>query len=274
MITSLYIVPSYYEGHVFIWETSEGMPDPLPWKFQIEVSDDGLQRWEPFSPELTDIFMYRHPYRIVRTDKDLWPFYRVRMTTVKGASYSPVHGIYSDIPRDEYCISKEIMRKEILQMRKMAGVPGQLWKKIRTGIPCPSCLDVVTGQVLRANCPVCNGSKVIDGFSGPYDIWATFSLRQQFKKLGAENGEMYGTTDQQVYEIRMIGHPFVAVNDIVVDTTADRRCQVTKMNDVFEMRRVPIVVNVMAVELNTKDNAYRLGASSSRPDDDCGRAPR
>jgi hypothetical protein len=274
MITTLNIVPNYYEGHVFIWETAPGTPDPLPWTFQVEISDDGQSRWSDFSPVLTDMMLYHHPGRISKNDKDLWPFYRVRMTTVKGTSYSPVHGIYSDIPKDEYLIAREIMRKELLQMRKMGGVPARLWKKLRTGIPCPVCLDLVTGQVLRSNCPTCNGSKVIDGFSGPYDLWATFSLRQQFKKLDGANTEMYGTTDQQVYEIKMIGHPFIATNDIVIDVASDRRHQVTRINDLFEMRRVPIVVNVMAVELNTKDAAYKLGSSSSTTDPDCGRGPR
>ena len=273
MIKRLDIVPNFYEGHVFIWETAPGTPDPLPWKFQVEQSDDGMDRWTPFSPELTDMMMYHHPGRVIKNDKDLWPFYRVRMTTCRGTTYSPVHGIYSDIPRDEYCISKEIMRKEILQMRKMSGVPGRVWKKLRTGIPCPVCLDTITGQVLRANCPACNGSKIIDGFSGPYDVWATFSLRQQFKKLDGANTEMYGTTDQQIYEVKMIGHPFVTADDIVIDVTSDRRYMITKLNSLMEIRRIPMVVNVYAVELTTKDAAYRLGADTSG-DPDCGRGPR
>lgn len=209
MITRLDIVPDYYQGHMFLWDLSQGFPEPRPWRFQVEVSDDGQQRWTPFSPELTDVLQYRHPDRIAKTNKDLEPFYRVRMAAGGRTFYSPVRGVYSSLPRDDYLIAREIMRKELLQMRKMSGVPVKLWKRVRTGTPCTVCTDPVTGEQLRANCPVCKGTRKVESYTGPYDVWASFSPRQQFKKLDNSTTELYGTTDQQVYELRMLGHPFV-----------------------------------------------------------------
>ena len=65
---------------------------------------------------------------------------------------------------------------------------------------------------------------------------------------------------------------FVDSDDVLVDTTSDRRFQVSKINDVLELRRIPVVVVIMAAELNIKDAAYSVGAAAVRPD--CGRGDR
>lgn len=266
MIEKLYVLPSYYSGHMYVWEVSETCTDPLPWNFTIEWSQDGKHKWQVLKDDLVNLRSWHDPEKSKKRDKDLDPFYRVKMETSAGTYYSPVKGTYGDLPKRDYLIAKEIMRKEILSMRKLSGNACELWKRMKTGIKCTACTDEVTGELIRSNCPECLGSQYEGGFVGPHEIWATFSLRKS--EIKHEQGG-YGTTDNQLFNIRMIGHPFVNEGDVIIDVVSDRRYQVDGIDDMVEIRRVPIILQLSACEAAIGDDIYKIG-EPDRDDDDCG----
>lgn len=267
MISSFDITPSYYDGHLFTWETAPTFADPRPWTFSVETSPDGLAEWKPLVSDLVNLFAWHDPDKPKKYDRDLDPFYRVTMVTGSGSVYhSAAKGCYGDLPKRDYLIAKEIMRKEVLMMRKSSGVVCQLWKKLKTGIKCTYCTDPITGETIDAKCTHCLGAQYEGGYTGPYEVWVEFSLRKSAKRF-EEAG--YGVTDAQVVESRLIGHPFINADDVLVDKFADRRYGIQFIDSRVEVRRVPILTIIRINELIMSDPAYKLG-KPDRSDDDCG----
>ena len=265
MITGFYVLPNYYAGHSFMWEVDELCVDPHPWTFRIEVSDDGQQNWTVFQDGLVNVFEYASTEKPNKTNKDLDPFYRVVMNTGNGREYvSPVKGLYGDLPKRDFLQVREIMRKEHLTMSKKGGVAVQIWKRRKTGEPCQECTDEITGEIIKKNCPACMGTGIVGGFSGPYTTWAVFSLRKSAKKFDG-----LVPTDTQIFNIRVIGHPLINNGDILVDIAEDRSYIVDSIDDVFEMRRIPIIMQLIAYEETTTSIIYKLG-DEPRDDDTCG----
>jgi hypothetical protein len=267
MISAFNITPSYYAGHLFTWQVPATFAEARPWVFSIEVSPDGLSEWTTVIGNLVNIFAWQQPDKPGKTDLDLDPFYRVVMTTGADHTYeSGAKGCYGDLPKRDYLIAKEMMRKELLMLRKSSGVICELWKKMKTGIKCTYCTDPVTGETNSTKCPYCLGAKYEGGYTGPYEVWAEFSLRKSSKQHDAGG---FGLTDAQPVQIKLIGHPFVNSEDVVVDRDADRRYAVQAISSTVEVRRVPILTTTSANELTMTDMAYKLG-KSDRADDTCG----
>jgi len=272
MISAFNITPSYYNGHLFTWEVPKTFAEALPWTFSVEVSPNGVDSWTPLVSGLVNLFSWHDPNKPGKYDRDLDPFYRAVMVTGDGNTYqSPVKGCYGDLPKRDYLIAKEVMRKEVLMMRKSSGVICDLWKKLKTGLKCTYCTDPVTGEKINTKCPYCLGTQYEGGYTGPYEVWADFSLRKSAKRF-EEAG--YGVTDAQIVEVRLIGHPFVNDADVIVDRLADRRYAIQFIDSRVEVRRVPILTIVRVNELTMDDVAYKLGhageGGTGRPDDDCG----
>ena len=264
MIKAFHVLPNYYSGHTYTWEVSDTFSDPQPWVFTIERSDDGQSGWTDLVPDLENIFTYVDPTKPNKTDKDLDPFYRVRLETSVDTYHSAIRGTYGDLPKRDYLQAREIMRKEHLTMRKKGGVPVHTWKRTKTGIECAACKDPVTGGIIDTNCPECLGSQFKGGYSGPYATWAVFSLRKSHKKFDGLVPE-----DKQVFNIRVIGHPFINNGDVIVDIVSNRHYIVEDIDDMLEIRRVPIILQLIAYEETTTNIIYKLG-EEDRDDDSCG----
>ena len=259
MITRLDIAPNYYEGFTFFWEVDDSTDDPLPWTFVVQQSPTGFDKWEDISPELENLFAFMEEGR-VKFNKDDDTFFRVKMTADnKAVHFSPVRGLLGDLPFQEYLYVKEIQRKELLQMRNMAGVEVQFFKRIKTGVLCSNgCTDPVTRKVIDPNCEVCLGTKFEGGYCGPYTGFGTISVTRIHKKHG---GGGLGVDDDRLHQIRLIGHPLLVRRDIIVDTKSDRRYTVEVNNYAFELRRIPVIQIIDASEVNRDEIIHKLGSN-------------
>ena len=94
-------------------------------------------------------------------------------------------------------------------------------------------------------------------YHGPYPGHGTFSVTREHKKLA---GGGFGTDDDRLHQIRLIGHPLLVRRDIVVDIKSDRRYTVEVVNYVFELRRIPVIQVIDASELNRDSIIHKLGA--------------
>ena len=251
------ILPSYISGFTFIWEISQSYHEQLPWTFTVEEGPSSEGPWIVISPPLVNIFSWFDGKRRV-VGKDPVLFFRVKLVTAEGIHYSAIKTPYGDLDRREYLLVKDIMRREVLQQRTLAGVLAKLWIKATWGAKCTNCIDPITGDVISSNCALCMGTGRLPPYHGPYDVWATFTPTQRNLELKPD-----GTGLHQPYTwmIRMVGFPYAKDYDIVVDTASDKRYIVDGVNNELEIRRVPVIQVLHANELPVSDPAYRLGTT-------------
>jgi hypothetical protein len=254
--TKVTVLPSYAEGFTFTWEISKGFADPLPWRFTVEEGPGSDGPWTALSPEVVNIFAYVEIDKRRVLTKDLVLFFRIKLETPQGTYYSEVRTPYGDLNRREYLISRDIMRREVLQQRTMAGIQAILWVKNIYGLKCPFCRDPITGDITTTNCKYCLGTGYLPPYTGPYHIWATFSPTSRNIEVKSD-----GEGLQQVYswQVRMIGFPYVKDQDIVVDLAQDKRYIVDGIQHLMEIRRISLVQTLRVLELPMSDPVYKLG---------------
>ena len=266
MIT-LHVFPNYYAGHTYHWEVDPTFADPGPWEFTVQQTDTGKQdtdEWEDLHDgPIINAFQFIDTFKVIHT-KDWNIVYRVKLTTPNKTYYSVHTGPYSLLPRKEFLIARDIMRREVLAMREWEGVPVDIWKKAVSDDPCTECVDEITGQIIDPDCPYCDGTGKKEGHHGPYDGFAKFSPRKSTKTID----ELH-TTDIQLFDVRMIAYPFLIRNDILVDRTSDKRYSIEKVESAFEVRRIPIIYKLMVAELIPSDSAYRLGSGYEPGEERC-----
>jgi len=258
VFTKMSIVPSYTRGFAFSWEIAPDFDDPLPWTFAIEAGQASVDtEWEELTPPggVTNVFNWTEDAaRLV--NKKLVLYFRIRLITPNGVYYSYVRTPYGDLDRREYLIVREIMRKEILQAEKLAGVLGRLWIRSTFGAICYDCRDPVTGSIRNKNCDICYGTGRSPGFHGPYCVWMTFSTANRDTQM-AKDGT--GTREPYVYSVRMIGSPYAKDGDVVVDPRQDKRYYVDSVKSEMEIRRIPVIQTAVAREVPVSDYIHNLG---------------
>jgi len=256
MIKKFEVFPGYYGGFSFLWEVDPNTKLKLPWSFQVEESETGIDDFEDISPAVVNAFAWQEPKPRKKFNKDRNLFFRVKMTSESGVCYSQARTATGDLPLKEYLYAREIMRKELLQMRNMAAVGVSFWRKMQTGMSCKNCLDPITQEIIDPDCPVCNGTKFLGGYHGPYYGFATFSVTRVHKKH-AEDGA--GVDDDRMHQVRMIGHPAMIRDDVIVDIAGDRRYIVDEVASELELRRIPIIQILQVHEAERCDIVHKLG---------------
>ena len=141
-------------------------------------------------------------------------------------------------------------------MQGMSGVCGLIWVKSIFGAKCTECTDFVGGNPTNSNCSTCFGTGRVPGYHGPYPTWLTFSPAQRKKHLP---NDKKGVHEDYTFTVRMVGTPRVKKDDILVDIATDKRYYVDTIVNVAEMRRIPIVQQIVANEIPVSSPLYRLG---------------
>ena len=254
-IEHISIVPNYNRGFTFSWVVSRELSDPAPWTFIVQsgMSYDGP--WSDLSIPLINQYAWQQPERML-APKDPVLYFRVKMVTPSATYYSDIRSPYSDLSRAEFLQAREIMRNEVVQARLKTGVECYIWSKAVIGPKCTSCTDPVTGAVIDPDCSECYGTGVIPGYHGPYDAWAVFTPSNRDKGLKGDN---LGVHEDYAYGVRMVGCPIVKKDDVLIDTRSDKRYYINRVQNLFELRRVPLVQQIEAREAPTSANIYNLG---------------
>lgn len=254
IFTSVNILPNYVQGFTFLWSISQGFDDPLPWKFTVYQGHTSEGPWEAISPEQINKFAWSEDEKRV-VGMDLVLFFKVILITPRGVYESYVRTPYGDLERRAYMIVRDIMRRELLQMKKLSGVPVLILSRSVYGPKCTNCLDPITGDNLTSNCSLCYGTGRQPGYHGPYDMWATFSPLQRDTEQSPD-----GTGVRQNYavQVRLLGFPYVKDQDILIDVREGKRYIVDGVVHLTEIRRVTVVQQFNARELPVTDPLYRI----------------
>jgi hypothetical protein len=230
----------------------------LPWKFTVQQSETGIDDFETISPVVENTFAWQETEVRKKFNKDRNLFFRVCMRDAAGAvCYSNVRTATGDLDLKTYLYAREIMRKELLQMKNMSGVQTAFWRKMQSGVSCPNCLDPITKEIVDPDCTVCNGTKYLGGYHGPYYGFATFSTTKAHKQH-AQDGA--GVDDDRKHQVRMIGHPAMIRDDVIVDLRSDKRYVVDIVTSELELRRIPVIQVLEVHETDRTDVRHKLGA--------------
>jgi len=247
LIGNLDIFPNYYQGFTFNWDVDPSFRVERPWTFVIQESTNEKD-WVDISPELQDVVMYQEDRRRLY-GKENNITYRIKSTAQGKVYYSHSIAPYTKLSKREYLLAREIMRKESLMLDKMSGVSIELWRLDPFKRALPKSVDPISGIVIS---PDLNVDTI---YYGPYKTKASFTPTKVDQKQDP-NGS--GIIDIRNYQVRILGFPPICDDDILVDTTQDRRYYVKSVSNVAEIRRFPVVQTLIVSEAPKGDPAYKL----------------
>lgn len=248
------IEPNYSKGFSFSWIISEGLADNGPWKFYIERSQAPNGPWELISPEIVNQYRWDDNRKVLLNKNEILHF-RLTMVTPVKMYYSAIIKPYGDLNSKEFYIASDIMRREILHLKNMAGTEGQLYLISTFGPKCTKCIDPINGHVRDSSCPKCFGTGRDPAYNGPYNVWLSFSPIIRTTQMSPDGT---GTREIKPFEIRMIGTPVVKKNDVVIDKKSDKRYYVDDVKVVAELRRIPLIQMLSVREAPVSDVIYKL----------------
>ena len=252
--TQAHVRPHYADGFLFSWELSQSFHDAGPWRAFVEQAPSPDGPWQALSPELTRTCRWTAPGGL-RVGKDPVLYFRIRLVTASASYFSPVITPYGELNRREYLIAREVIRKEILHMRTLAGVMTRVWLVSTFGPRCRYCIDPISGDVRDSACPHCMGTGRDPAYYGPYDVWTSFSNEQRQLQM---KGDGLGTVAPSPFTVRLAGGPQMKKNDVVIDPGSDTRYYVDAVQTAAELRRVPLVQLLQVHEAPTTDIVYKV----------------
>lgn len=243
MLGPLQIIPNYAKGFTFSWSFTPDVVAGPPWLFRVQESDNGRDGWRTLT-ELVNVFSYTEPTGTrIKFTFDIAPYFRIEANLGGQTYHTPARTALGDLDRSDWLVAREIMRQVYLTYNKgRGGHPVAVFQRLRTGINCTLCRDQVSGQILDPRCKQCLGTGMIGGYHGPYKTWAQFSLRKPDKKLEQMTEEV------AAYSITMVAGVHCNREDIVIDLPSGRAYTVIMPTSIYEIRRIPIVYGVAAVE--------------------------
>lgn len=256
-IEHFYLLPNFVQGFTYFWYIDPVFADPFPWKFVVEEAKVPAGPFVAISPELT-VYRYQETGpRLISPDNNL--YFRLKFITGNGTYYSPAISPHTQIDRSSFLLIREIMRKEMLRQRNLSGVVADVYIRASFGPYC-DCIDPITKDIITSQCPKCFGVGRTPGYHGPYLTWVTFEAVQKAKGLQDDN-----TAPKQAFKTagRIISVPELKTADIIIDKTTDRRFYVDSVQHIMEIRRVPVVSNVVLNLIPVTDSIYKVGQNDA-----------
>lgn len=253
----IHLKPQFAEGHIIEWAIDPLFDDPAPSNFILQVSGT-----IDFSEILREIpvgnsFFARDLPNSQQSFSGILN-YRVKLVTPKGVYYSAaISSYFTPLSRRQYSIANEIVRKEVLRMRKFTGIPGMALKRKTYGntIKNPLKYDPITGVALTSE--KSNFGNHLD--TGYYDpIPTMFSGEEGHDTLKLDPSGA-GTLNRSDMSVRMPGFPLLHYNDILIDVDQDFRYIVKDRQEVTYPGTSTVTSQLLQVTLlPTSDPIYSI----------------
>lgn len=216
-------------GTIVSWELDRHFVDPQPWVFQLQYNRGqvvGLpEDWADAGLPQTNAFAaVDEAKRLYGKGFDLG--YRIVLTTPLGVYYARPSAVRR-WDRYDWCVTREIIRKELLLADRFTAVAGYYLKAKRVGAVCPACIDALTGECLNSDCETCRGTGMLGGYyaavpSRYVDLTNT-STREQRGDTGTER--------KAVRMGRFVDFPMPVQGDAWVNRDSDERFYVHKVEE-------------------------------------------
>lgn len=247
-------------GTRVMWELLSSFAGAMPYVFQLQVGETKNQDaddWKDVGVPVTNIFCAVDGEQRI-FGKTKFQFYRVRLLDGDGNThYSEPVGLEGTLSRRDWRIGREIIRSEMVRMRIHAGQRGYLLKQRIAGDPCTECIDHLTNEVRDPNCPVCYGTGFRCGYFFPIAcVWADIDPRTY--RIELDGGQNRGTINDVAVKARMFNTWMLSEGDIWVNATTDDRYYIHRVQNVAEMRGVPLIANVEMRPAPATDVAFDI----------------
>ena len=252
---SVRISPNYVGGFLYSWEMAGGFDDPAPWIFIVQRGPSDNGPWETISPELVNVIAWKDEGGKNLVGKSNTLYFRVVLRTSRGEYFSHAIQPYGDLTRREYLLAREIIRREALRARVLAGVECDMYIRSTFGPRCTFCIDPVTGDVRDSNCKKCFGTGRYPAYCGPHRMMLSFSPDVSHVKQNSNDG----THETRTFEAIAIGNPVLKKGDVIIDKAQDKRYVVGVASVVSEVRRVACLQKIGFDEAPLNDPVYRIG---------------
>lgn len=254
--TSFNIYPDFLQGHVLQWVLDPVFIEDEPHIFTVEISGTPTFELIDYTLPAGENVVIRDKTN-TKQDHSANKYYRVKLTTGADKTYySPLilFGI-DKYTRRQYVIASEIVRKELLRMRKFTGSKGWLLKRKVVGTPMKQLLEVdpVSGVALTDNTSH-QGTSLEGGYYPPIGFYFSTERTAQARKLSE-----FGMTEIYSNSFRTVGFPSIDSYDIIVDSDTDDRWIIKDLQPFPFPGTDIIVVQTMEVQLipNT-DPVYKI----------------
>jgi len=187
--------------------------------------------------------------------KDNVLHFRLKMVTPTNTYYSDVIDPHWQLDKTDFLIVRRMMHDEYIGQRNHVGVLVDIYIRCFFGPIC-TCVDPITKDVIRAECPLCYGTGRQPGYHGPYTTWCTFSPLKKNKGLQEDNT---GPISNYMTSGRMCAVPELKKEDIVVDKGSGRYYYIDDVSNEVEMRRTVVVQTAVLKQVPTSSPIYKLG---------------
>jgi hypothetical protein len=248
------------------WTLHPNFSEPLPHDFTLEVGATGLAAaddWQTVGlPARNTFYLVDDQQRVFGHTQ--WTHYRVRLETPQGVHYSAPVGCQGRLNSRHWRLMRDVIRRELLMLRKESGQEGYILKRRVTGTPCPVCLSFMTDEVTNAQCPTCYGTGFDGGYYPPLGcVWANLTPFGDFEHLDRE--QTRGSTNQATTRARMLATPQLCTHDVWVDRDSDYRWSIHQVQNIVEMRGIPVVVQVDMQLCPFNDPVYKFPVADLVP---------
>ena len=264
----VHVMPRVAGGTRVEWSLFSDFTDPAPHTFQLEVGATGSNLsddWQAVGLPAEDAFFLVDDTQRVY-GKTQWTHYRVKLTTSEGVYYSQPQDTSGHLGRRDWRIAREVLRRELLMLRKYTGRRGYLLKMRYTGTPCPRCLDYQTDEVRDQDCPVCLGTGKISGYYAPIPcVYAAVHPISGEDHL--DPAQARGMVNDVHTKGRMLAVPQMLHRDVWIDRDSDSRWKIHRVENICEIRGVALVCEVDLRLIPFSDPLYQLAMPDQVPED-------
>jgi hypothetical protein len=233
------------------WELERAFVDPGPYSFQLQYSHSGTPRgddWVNIGSTTSNFYAddNKSPNGQRMYGKTPTVHYRVILTTSIGYYVSPVANVLGIWNKQEWLMTREIIRQEQLNHKLFSSVRGYLLKARRYGPTCTESKTEHTKEIINSQCEICYGTGFVSGYYPPTEYYGLLnpgSPNRESRSLGAEGGSV-GTTKNVVISGRFLAVLPMIQADAWVDADSDERYYIHSVKEAAQWKSVPIIYTV------------------------------
>jgi hypothetical protein len=262
----IFIWPQFAAGSTRVeWVLHPNFTDTGPYTFQLQVGGTGsndADDWADVGAPVIDTYFALDSIRRAY-GKFQWTHYRIKLVTSAGEYFSTPQPCLGNLGFQDWARARELVRLETLRLKKEAGQEGYLLKRKLFGEVC-TCVDAETGEVKNPQHLDCYGTGFVGGYYDPYScVYVEQSVRAHRSHIDAAQR---GTVDDlPVVNGRMLNVPQVFSYDVWVDRDTDLRWAIHKIQNIVEIRGVPLVVSAEMRLLPFTDIVYQYDIDGQVP---------
>lgn len=247
--TDIMITPKFPSSMLVQWEVNnQSVPDNYFFNLYVS-SNPELEYRKVNTIPIVNAYYYEFPVELLFKEEYYWC--KVELVINGQTVISKPQSFFNDVPRQEFLIIQEIMRKKELLRRKKVGIKCQIRKRRVFGNLCTRCIEKGTGISTDSRCPICYGTRVIGGFYAPIENWVEI-VENPRNLIPSEIGTL-----NDVIAVGSITYPIVQKGDVIIEDTRNKRWYVNGIQREL-LRSFPIDQKVELRQIAPKDIEYSL----------------